>query len=64
MLSVSTEAPALEWSHTLLDGEYATYEKAEKAIAALGEGWRMPTRAELESILDLSRHDPAIDTEK
>lgn len=54
----------LEWSHTLLDGENVTYADAEKAVAALGEGWRLPTRQELESILDLSRHNPAIDTEK
>jgi hypothetical protein len=56
-------APAkLEWSGTLCDGEEVTYAKAEAACAALGEGWRLPTRQELESILDLSRYNPAIDT--
>lgn len=59
-----TPAPKLEWSHTLLDGKSVTYEAAEKAVAELGDGWRLPTRQELESILDLSRHDPAIDTDK
>lgn len=54
----------LEWSHTLCDGERVTYEDAEKAAAALGEGWRLPTRLELESLLDLSRHNPAIDIVK
>lgn len=54
----------LEWSHTLLDGKTVTYEAAEKAVAELGDGWRLPTRQELESILDLSRHKPAIDTDK
>ncbi|MFT0140731.1 DUF1566 domain-containing protein [Alcanivoracaceae bacterium MT1] len=54
----------LEWSHTLLDGETVTYEEALAAIKELGPGWRMPTRQELESLLDLSRHDPAIDTSK
>jgi len=54
----------LEWSETLLEGESVTYDKAEAAIKALGEGWRLPTRGELESILDLSRYDPAIDTDK
>lgn len=54
----------LEWSHTLCNGERVTFEKAEKAIAELGEGWRLPTRQELESILDLSRYEPAIDTER
>jgi len=52
----------LEWSTTLCDGKYVNYADAEKAAEALGEGWRLPTRQELESILDLSRHDPAIDT--
>ncbi|MBY6032156.1 DUF1566 domain-containing protein [Marinobacter daepoensis] len=54
----------LEWSQTLLDGETATLSEAEEAVAKLGEGWRLPTRQELESLLDLSRHDPAIDTSK
>lgn len=54
----------LEWSHTLNNGERMAYAQAEAACAALGEGWRLPTRAELESIIDLSRHDPAIDTDR
>ncbi|GAB0151071.1 DUF1566 domain-containing protein [Marinobacterium sp. BA1] len=54
---------SLEWSGTLLDGEAVTYTDAEEAVAALGQGWRLPTRQELESILDLSCHDPAIDTD-
>ena len=52
----------LEWSATLCDGKNVDYATAEKACAALGEGWRLPTRQELESILDLTRHKPAIDT--
>jgi hypothetical protein len=55
-------APKLEWSPTLCDGKRVNYADAEKACAALGEGWRLPTRMELESILDLTRHDPAVDT--
>jgi hypothetical protein len=61
-LHVST--PTLEWSNTLLDGKPVNYEAAEKAIAALGEGWRIPTFEELFSLVDRTRHDPAIDTEK
>ncbi len=57
-------AQGLEWSHTLLDGVSATYEEAEAACAELGAGWRLPTRVELESLLDLTRHAPAIDTDK
>lgn len=53
---------SLEWSGTLCKGKRVNHAKAEKACAALGAGWRLPTRPELESILDLTRHDPAIDT--
>ena len=60
----AAEKPKLEWSQTLLDGETVTLSPAEEAVAKLGEGWRLPTRQELESLLDLSRHDPAIDTSK
>jgi len=64
-LAVVSDAPArLEWSKTLCAGESVDYEAAEKACAALGDGWRLPTRMELESILDLTRHDPAVDTAK
>jgi hypothetical protein len=55
-------APRLEWSHTLCDGKRVNCADAEKACAALGQGWRLPTRMELESILDLTRHEPAVDT--
>ena len=58
------EVSHLEWSHTLLDGKAVTLSEAEEAVAKLGEGWRLPTRQELESLLDLSRIDPAIDTSK
>ena len=59
-----TREPELEWSETLLDGESVNYADAEKAVAALGEGWRLPTRQELESLVDTSRHDPAIDIDR
>ena len=64
-LRAPAQAPGaytLEWSPTLCNGERVTYAAAEKACASLGEGWRLPTRMELESILDLTRHEPAIDT--
>jgi len=54
----------LEWSHTLLDGERVNYEKAEHTVAELGDGWRLPTREELLTLVDLTRHDPCIDTDK
>jgi hypothetical protein len=61
--SAAAPQPAsLEWSPTLCDGKHVSHADAEKACVALGEGWRLPTRMELESILDLTRHEPAIDT--
>jgi len=54
----------IEWSKTLLEGEAVNYKAAEKAIAELGDGWRMPTREELLTLVDLNRHDPCIDAEK
>lgn len=58
------QKPALEWSKTLMDGKPVTFKQAEKAVAELGDGWRLPTKQELESLPDLSRYDPAIDVEK
>ena len=61
---VADPVTKLEWSKTLCDGEAVDYAAAEKACASLGEGWRLPTRMELESILDLTCHDPAIDEQR
>lgn len=63
-VAVAPAVNSLEWSDTLLAGKEVDYEAALAAIEALGQGWRLPTRFELESLLDLSRHNPAIDTEK
>lgn len=38
-----------------------TWEAAVDRCAAIGDGWRLPTRLELESILDLGRSGPACD---
>ena len=57
-------APRLQWSDTLCNNKRVDHAAAEQACAALGEGWRLPTRQELESILDLSRYEPSIDTER
>lgn len=62
--SITAPPPQLEWSKTLCNGESVDYEDAEAACKALGAGWRLPTRMELESILDLTRHDPAADTDR
>ena len=60
---MSNESP-LEWSNTLLDGRRTTLAEAEQAIADVGAGWRLPTVDELQTILDRSRFNPAINTEK
>lgn len=54
----------LEWSKTLCNGKRVLYHDAEKAVADLGPEWRMPTRKEWESILDLSRYMPALNTDQ
>ena len=57
-------AQGLQWSGTLCNNKRVDHATAERACTALGEGWRLPTRQELDSILDLTRHEPAIDTER
>ena len=61
---METATPALEWSNTLLDGKRVKRVDAEAAVAAMGEGWRLPTVDELQTILDRSRHSPSADTER
>lgn len=54
----------LEWQAIPFDGRM-TWADAEKACRALRLGghddWRLPTRAELLSIVEDTRHNPAID---
>ena len=54
---------SLEWTvATLCDGIAVNHATAAAACAALGEGWRLPTRIELLTLVDDSRIGPAIDT--
>jgi hypothetical protein len=54
----------LEWSLTLGEGKRMNYDEAERACAALGPGWRLPTIQELLPLVDYSRCDPSIDIER
>jgi hypothetical protein len=55
----------LIWRRTVEPGGF-TYEKALEHAAQIaqetGVSWRVPTREELESLIDKTRKDPAIDT--
>jgi hypothetical protein len=47
----------LEWeSHK---GEKMTWDEAKTYAESLGDGWKLPTRLELESLLNLDNYDPA-----
>lgn len=52
----------LEWSGTLCDGRRVSYAEAEKAVAALGDEWRLPTVQEAVAANDYSKF-PVIDQE-
>ncbi len=64
--TVTDHALGLQWGKTLLDADgdpkRYTYAEAEAAAKALGEGWRLPSRVELLSLVDDTKHEPAIDT--
>lgn len=50
----------LQWEHPVNAMSY-TWEGAKTYCEGKGGDWRMPTKAELESIVDDTRSDPAID---
>ena len=59
--TVTDTKHGLVWSKTL--AEDVNYAKAEEAVAALGEGWRLPTLDELQLIVDRNKYRPAANTE-
>ncbi|WFC43233.1 DUF1566 domain-containing protein [Pseudoxanthomonas sp. SE1] len=63
-LTVVDTTTGLEWLRTPLAGRYE-HQQAIDACAAVehdGGGFRLPTRAELLTLVDITRFDPAIDT--
>lgn len=66
VLTVIDSTTGLEWIARPLSGEL-NHQQATDACAALDfaghKDWRLPTRAELLTLVDITRHEPAIDTE-
>lgn len=64
--TVTDSTTGLMWSRDEVPGGEMNHEKALAACAALtlaGHGdWRLPTRAELLTLVDDTRHNPALDT--
>lgn len=65
VLTVIDSKTGLEWIAKPLNGEF-NHADAITACAELDfaghSDWRLPTREELLSIVDITRHEPAIDT--
>ena len=59
--TVTDTKTGLIWSNTL--AKNVNHATALEKIAALGEGWRVPTCHELFTLVDHSKKIPAIDTE-
>lgn len=61
--TVTDSRSGLVWQQAI-DGETYFFPEAKTVCAGLsldGTGWRVPTKAELESIVDRGRYNPAID---
>lgn len=54
----SVRVGSLEWQAEVPQ-EPMTWQQAKDYAANLDDGWRLPTRAELLTLVDDTRHDPA-----
>ena len=63
-LTVVDTTTGLEWLRTPLAGRYEHQQAIDacEAVALVGGGFRLPTRAELLTLVDITKFDPAIDT--
>ncbi|MCH6484265.1 DUF1566 domain-containing protein [Pseudoxanthomonas sp. LH2527] len=64
-LTVVDTTAGLEWLRKPLAGRYEHQQAIDacEAVALVGGGFRLPTRAELLTLVDITKFDPAIDTE-
>ncbi|MFL1404220.1 DUF1566 domain-containing protein [Marinobacter sp. M1N3S26] len=60
--TITDTQTGLTWTKNTIASD-VTHEQAEKAVADLGGEWRLPTIQELFTLVDHSRHLPAINTE-
>ena len=60
--TVTDNTTGLVWTKKTI-AEDVTHEQAVAAVAALGEGWRLPTVQELFGLVDHTKCRPAIDGE-
>ena len=54
----SVKVGELEWQADVAD-KRMTWQEAKDYAASLGNGWRLPTRTELLTLVDDTRYDPA-----
>ena len=59
--TIADTKTGLVWSKTLATD--VTHESAEKMVSLLDGGWRLPKVDELFSLVDHTKHSPAIDTD-
>jgi hypothetical protein len=60
--TITDSKTGLVWSKKTITTD-VTCDAAEKAVAAFGKGWRIPTVDELQTIIDRTRYSPAINTD-
>ncbi|MFZ5698765.1 MAG: DUF1566 domain-containing protein [Pseudomonadota bacterium] len=60
--TVTDTTTGLIWTQNTVAKD-VTHEAAKEAVAALGEGWRLPTLDELFALADRTKYSPAIDTD-
>ncbi len=60
--TVTDSSTGLIWTKSTVASD-VNYKGATEQVEALGDGWRLPTVDELQSIVDRAKYRPAIDSE-